>query len=161
MTKRPRYITPDGFAAVRSEYDRLFGEERPKLVEVISWAAGNGDRSENGDYIYGRKKLREIDRRIGYLSKVMKDAKVVGPAKCERRDEVRFGATVTLVDEDDAERVITIVGDDETDAGQGRVGWSAPIARAFIGAHVGDERAVRLPAGERFYEVVRIAYPAR
>ena len=157
--KRPRYITPEGFAAIRQEYDQLFGVERPKLVEVISWAAGNGDRSENGDYIYGRKKLREIDRRIGYLSKVMKDAKVVDPAKSERRDEVRFGATVTLVDEDDAERVITIVGDDETDAGKGRVGWSAPIARAFIGTRIGDERSVRLPAGEKYYEVVAIAYP--
>lgn len=157
--KRPRYITPAGFAAIRAEYDHLFGEERPKLVEVISWAAGNGDRSENGDYIYGRKKLREIDRRIGYLSKVMKDAKIVDPAKAERRDEVRFGATVTLVDEDDAERVITIVGDDETDAGKGRVGWSAPIARAFIGATIGDERAVRLPTGEKFYEVIAIDYP--
>ena len=158
--KRPRYITPDGFAAIRAEYDKLFGDERPKLVEVISWAAGNGDRSENGDYIYGRKKLREIDRRIGYLSKVMKDAKIVDPARAERRDEVRFGATVTLVDEDDAQRIITIVGDDETDAGAGRVGWSAPIARAFIGAKVGDERSVRLPNGEKFYEVVSIDFPA-
>ncbi|MBW0144997.1 transcription elongation factor GreB [Sphingomicrobium clamense] len=160
VSKRPRYITPDGFAAIRKEYDELLGDERPKLVEVISWAAGNGDRSENGDYIYGRKKLREIDRRIGYLSKVMKDAKVVDPARCERRDEVRFGATVTLVDEDDTQRVITIVGDDETDAGQGRVGWSAPIARAFIGTRVGDERGVRLPSGEKFYEVIDITYPS-
>ncbi|WP_260483956.1 transcription elongation factor GreB [Sphingomicrobium flavum] len=158
--KRPRFITPDGFAAIRAEYDHLFGDERPKLVEVISWAAGNGDRSENGDYIYGRKKLREIDRRLGYLSKVMKEAKVVDPAKAERRDEVRFGATVTLVDEDDAERIVTIVGDDETDASNGRIGWSAPLTRAFIGAKVGDERAVRLPAGEKYYEVARIDYPA-
>ena len=157
--KRPRYITPEGFKRIREEYDQLFGEERPKLVEVISWAAGNGDRSENGDYIYGRKKLREIDRRIGYLSKVMKDAKVVDPARAERRDEVRFGATVTLVDEDDGQRIVTIVGDDETDAGQGRIGWSAPLTRAFIGAKVGDERSVRLPAGEKFYEVVKISYP--
>ena len=157
--KRPRYITPEGFKRIREEYDQLFGEERPKLVEVISWAAGNGDRSENGDYIYGRKKLREIDRRLGYLSKVMKDAKVVDPAKAERRDEVRFGATVTLVDEDDNERVVTIVGDDETDAAKGRIGWSAPLTRAFIGARVGDERSVQLPAGEKFYEVVAISYP--
>ena len=157
--KRPRYITPEGFKRIREEYDQLFGEERPKLVEVISWAAGNGDRSENGDYIYGRKKLREIDRRLGYLSKVMKDAKVVDPAKAERRDEVRFGAMVTLVDEDDNERVVTIVGDDETDAAKGRIGWSAPLTRAFIGARVGDERSVQLPAGEKFYEVVAISYP--
>ncbi|WP_265570608.1 transcription elongation factor GreB [Sphingomicrobium nitratireducens] len=157
--RRPRYITPDGFARIRAEYDKLFGEERPKLVETISWAAGNGDRSENGDYIYGRKKLREIDRRLGYLSKVMKDAKVVDPARAERRDEIRFGATITLVDEDDHERVVTIVGDDEAEAGDGRIGWSAPLARAFIGARVGDERSVRLPAGERFYEVIEIRYP--
>lgn len=157
--KRPRYITPAGFAAIRAEYDQLFGDERPKLVEVISWAAGNGDRSENGDYIYGRKRLRELDRRIGYLSKVMKDAKIVDPAKAEKRDEVRFGATITLIDEDDAERVLTIVGDDETDASSGRIGWSAPLARAFIGAKVGDERSVRLPVGEKFYEVTAIRYP--
>lgn len=157
--KRPRYITPAGFAAIRAEYDQLFGDERPKLVEVISWAAGNGDRSENGDYLYGRKRLRELDRRIGYLSKVMKDAKIVDPAKAEKRDEVRFGATITLVDEDDAERVLTIVGDDEADASSGRIGWSAPLARAFIGAKVGDERSVRLPVGEKFYEVTAIRYP--
>lgn len=156
---KPRYITRQGFKRIREEYDQLFGEERPKLVEVISWAAGNGDRSENGDYIYGRKKLREIDRRIGYLSRVMKDAKVVDPAKAEKRDEVRFGATITLVDENDAKRVVTIVGDDESDAGNGLVGWSAPLARAFIGAKVGDERSVRLPAGEKFYEIMAIEYP--
>lgn len=157
---RQRFITPEGFAAIRAEYDRLFGEERPKLVDTIAWAAANGDRSENGDYIYGRKKLREIDRRLGYLSKVMKEAKVVDPAMAQKRNEVRFGATVTLVDENDRERVITLVGDDEAEAGAGKVGWSAPIARAFVGARVGDERAVRLPQGERFYEVVKIDYPA-
>ena len=157
--KRPRYITPEGLARIKAEYDDLFGVERPKLVELISWAAGNGDRSENGDYIYGRKKLREIDRRLGYLSKVMKDAKVVDPSKAERRDEVRFGATVRLIDEEDRTRTFTIVGDDEAEAGDGRVGWSAPIARAIIGAKVGDERAVRLPAGEIFYEVEAIDYP--
>ncbi|MCM8556950.1 GreA/GreB family elongation factor [Sphingomicrobium sediminis] len=158
--KRPRFITPEGLARIREEYDQLFGVERPKLTELIAWAAGNGDRSENGDYIYGRKKLREIDRRLGYLSKVMKEAKLVDPAKAERRDEVRFGATVTLVDENDRERIITIVGNDEAEAGDGRVGWSAPITRALIGAKVGDERAVRLPSGEMFYEVVKIDYPS-
>ncbi|MCJ8190019.1 transcription elongation factor GreB [Sphingomicrobium aestuariivivum] len=156
---RPRYITPQGFARIREEYEKLFGTERPKLVETISWAAGNGDRSENGDYIYGRKRLREIDRRLGYLSKVMKNAKVVDPARAERRDEVRFGATVTLVDEEERSRILTIVGDDEAEAGDGRVGWSSPIARAIIGARVGDERGVRLPAGEMFYEIEKIAYP--
>ena len=155
----PRFITPEGFAHVRAEYEQLFGEERPKLVETISWAAANGDRSENGDYIYGRKRLREIDRRLGYLSKVMKGAKVVDPATQASRDQVRFGATVELADEDDARRVLTLVGDDEADVSAGRIGWSAPLARALVGARVGDERVVRLPAGEKSYEVMAISYP--
>ena len=157
---RPRFITPQGFARVRAEYDELFGVERPKLVETIAWAASNGDRSENGDYIYGRKRLREIDRRLGYLAKVMKTAKVVDPAAQASRDQVRFGATVELADEDDNRRVVTIVGDDEGDAAAGQIGWSAPIARALIGAKVGDERIVRLPSGEKSYEIVEISYPA-
>jgi transcription elongation factor GreB len=135
----------------------LFGHERPKLVETISWAAANGDRSENGDYIYGRKRLREIDRRLGYLSRVMKAAKVVDPAQ-QTTDQVRFGATVELADQDDSRRTVTIVGDDEADATAGRIAWSAPIARALIGAKVGDERIVRLPAGEKSYELISISY---
>ena len=154
-----RFITPQGFARIRSEYEDLFGIERPKIVETISWAAGNGDRSENGDYIYGRKRLREIDRRLGYLAKVMKTAKVVDPAEQAARDQVRFGATIELADDDDARRTITLVGDDEADAGSGRIAWSAPLARAFVGDRVGDERLVRLPAGEKSYEVVAISYP--
>ena len=155
----PRYITPDGFARIRAEYEQLFGVERPKLVEVISWAAGNGDRSENGDYIYGRKRLREIDRRLGYLSKVMKEAKVVDPSSQAGTEQVRFGATVELVDEEDSRRTLTLVGNDETDASAGRIGWGAPIARALIGARVGDERIVRLPTGEKSYEILSIRYP--
>jgi len=157
--KPPRFITPDGFAVIRAEYEMLFGTERPKLVETISWAAGNGDRSENGDYIYGRKRLREIDRRLTYLSKVMKTAKVVDPAAQELRDMVRFGATVELADENDERRVLTLVGEDEADATLGRVSWAAPIARALVGARVGDERIVRLPAGEKSYEILSIRYP--
>jgi transcription elongation factor GreB len=160
MSDRPRFITPDGFARIRGEYEQLFGTERPKLVETISWAAGNGDRSENGDYIYGRKRLREIDRRLGYLSKVMKNAKVVDPASQPDRDVVRFGATVELADEDDERRVLTLVGDDEADAGAGRIAWGSPMARALVGARVGDERIVRLPAGEKSWEVMAIRYPA-
>lgn len=159
MTDRPRFITPEGFARIRGEYEQLFGTERPKLVETISWAAGNGDRSENGDYIYGRKRLREIDRRLGYLSKVMKNAKVVDPAAQSDRDVVRFGATVELADEDDARRILTLVGDDEAEAGAGRIAWGSPMARALIGARVGDERTVRLPAGEKSWEVLAISYP--
>ena len=155
----PRFITPQGFARIRTEYEELFGTERPKIVETISWAAANGDRSENGDYIYGRKRLREIDRRLGYLAKVMKAAKVIDPSDQAARDQVRFGATIELADQDDARRTITLVGDDEADAGIGRIGWSAPLARAFVGARVGDERLVRLPAGEKSYEVIAITYP--
>ena len=156
---RPNYITPAGYAALSVEYRQLLGEERPKLVEVISWAAGNGDRSENGDYIYGRKRLREIDRRLGWLSKRMKAAKVVDPAQQPDRTRVYFGATVTIADEDDVHRTLTIVGDDETEAGAGRIGWNAPLARALRGAGIGDVRRVELPGGEREYEVMAISYP--
>ncbi len=155
----PRFITPQGFAALRAEYEQLFSAERPKLVDTIAWAAGNGDRSENGDYIYGRKRLREIDRRLSYLSKVMKSAKVVDPARQEQRDTVRFGATIELADDEDERRIITLVGEDEADASAGQVSWAAPIARALIGAKVGDERIVRLPAGEKSYEILKISYP--
>ena len=155
----PRFITPTGFAAIRAEYEQLFGTERPKLVETISWAAGNGDRSENGDYIYGRKRLREIDRRLTYLSKVMKHARRVDPAAQVERDVVHFGARVELADEDDARRIVMLVGEDEADASAGRISWLAPIARALVGARVGDERVVRLPAGEKSYEIVAIDYP--
>jgi transcription elongation factor GreB len=155
----PRFITPEGFARIRSEYEALFGVERPKLVETIAWAAANGDRSENADYIYGRKRLRELDRRLSHLARIMKAAKIVDPAIQISRHEVRFGATVELADEDDSRRTLTIVGDDEGDAAAGRIGWSSPLARALIGARVGDERAVSLPAGEKAYEVVAIRYP--
>lgn len=154
-----RYITPQGLARIRAEYDELFAVERPKIVETVSWAASLGDRSENADYIYGKRRLREIDRRLAYLGRIMKHANVVDPARQQARDQVRFGALVELADEDDNRRTVTIVGDDETDASAGRIGWSAPLARALIGARVGEERIVRLPAGEKSYEVIAIAYP--
>jgi transcription elongation factor GreB len=154
-----RFITPDGLARIRAEYDELFAIERPKIVETVSWAASLGDRSENADYIYGKRRLREIDRRLGHLARVMKQAKVVDPAAQPSRDQVRFGATVELADENDQRRTVTIVGDDEADASSGRIGWNAPISRALIGARVGDERIVRLPAGEKSYEVIEIRYP--
>jgi transcription elongation factor GreB len=160
MADRPNPITPAGYRRLREEYEQLFGVERPQLVETISWAAGNGDRSENGDYIYGRKRLREIDRRIDWLSRRMRSAKVTDPAEQRDRSRVWFGATLTLVDEEENERVITLVGDDEANAGAGLVGWNAPIARAFRGAAVGDLRRVPLPAGEKEYEVIAIEYPA-
>ena len=157
---RPNYITPAGYAALRAEYELLFATERPALVETIAWAAGNGDRSENGDYIYGRKRLREIDRRLGFLSRRMKAAKVVDPAQAPDRTRVFFGATVAIADEDDNHRDLTLVGDDEADAGKGLIGWNAPLARALRGAAIGDLRRVALPAGEREYEVIAITYPA-
>ena len=156
---KPRFITPAGLTRIRAEYDELFGVERPKMVEVVSWAASLGDRSENADYLYGKKRLREIDQRLAYLARIMKAAKVVDPAKQEDQGQVRFGATVELADEDDRRRTLTVVGDDETDADAGRIGWSAPLARALIGARVGDERIVRLPGGEKSYEVMAIRYP--
>jgi transcription elongation factor GreB len=156
---RPNYITPAGYSALKAEYDTLFGTERPALVETIAWAAGNGDRSENGDYIYGRKRLREIDRRLGWLAKRMKAAKVIDPARQEDRSRVWFGCTVTIADEDDNHRTLTLTGDDEADAGAGRIGWNSPLARALRGAAVGDLRKVVLPAGEKDYEVMTITYP--
>jgi transcription elongation factor GreB len=158
LIDRPNYITPAGYSALKAEYDMLFGTERPALVETIAWAAGNGDRSENGDYIYGRKRLREIDRRLGWLAKRMKAAKVVDPARQEDRSKVWFGATVTIADEDDNHRTLTLTGDDEADAGAGRIGWNSPLARALRGAAVGDVRKVVLPAGEKDYEVMEIGY---
>ena len=159
MTEKFNHITPEGFRRLREEYDRLFGTERPQIVEVISWAAANGDRSENGDYIYGRKRLREIDRRLGWLAKRMAAANILDPAQQPDRSRIFFGATVTLADEDGEERVVTLVGEDEADAGAGKISWRSPIAHAVRGAAVGDLRRVALPAGEKELEIVAISYP--
>ncbi|MGB3167645.1 MAG: transcription elongation factor GreB [Alteraurantiacibacter sp.] len=152
-------ITPAGLAALKVRYDHLLGKERPEIVEIVSWAAGNGDRSENGDYLYGRKRMREIDRELAFLAKVMKHARVVDPREQPDTSRVFFGATVKIADEDDTEREFTIVGDHEQDAGKGLVGWSSPMARALRGAEVGDLRTVRLPGGSREWEVVALRYP--
>lgn len=159
MAERMNYITPGGFRRLREEYEALFAGERPKLLETIAWAAANGDRSENADYQYGRRRLREVDRRINFLARRMKEAKVTDPAKQPDKARVWFGATVTLADEDDNERTVTLVGEDEADAGAGRISFHAPLARAIRGAAVGDLRRVTLPSGEKDYEVVAIAYP--
>lgn len=156
----PPPITPAGFRALRERYELLFSTERPRLVETISWAAGNGDRSENGDYIYGRKRLREIDRELSHLSRRMKAVRQVDPAQQSDRDRVWFGATVTIADEDDNERRLTLIGEDEADAGAGRISWRSPLARALRGAAVGDVRRVELPAGAKEWEVIAIAYPS-
>jgi transcription elongation factor GreB len=146
-------------SALKARYDQLFGVERPQMVEVVSWAAGNGDRSENGDYLYGRKRLREIDRELAHLSKRMADLQVVDPARQPDKARVFFGATVKVVDEDDQELTITLVGRDEAQAGDGRISWNSPIANALKGARIGDTRTVRLPAGERVLEVLELSYP--
>ncbi len=156
---KPNYITPAGYAVLKARYHHLFTEERPQLVETVSWAAGNGDRSENGDYIYGKKRLREIDRELGWLSRRIKSARVINPADQPDKSQVLFGATVELADEEDNRRIITLVGDDEADAARGRVGWNAPIARALRGARLGDVRRVTLPAGVIEYEILSISYP--
>ncbi|WP_340588040.1 transcription elongation factor GreB [Erythrobacter alti] len=159
MTDNTSPITPAGLAALKARYDHLLGTERPEITEIVSWAAGNGDRSENGGYLYGRKRMREIDRELNYLAKVMKHAKVVDPRHQPDKSRVFFGATVTIADEDDEERTLTIVGDKEQDASNGRVGWSSPIARALRGAEVSDLRNVKLPGGEKEWEVLAIVYP--
>ena len=159
MSERPNYITPEGYRRLREEYDALFGGERPKLLETIAWAAANGDRSENADYQYGRRRLREVDRRINFLARRMKEARVTEPARQPDKSRVWFGATVTLADEHGNERVVTLVGEDEADAGAGRISFHSPLARAIRGAAVGDLRTVRLPSGEKDYEVLAICYP--
>jgi transcription elongation factor GreB len=160
MEPRANYITPKGLAALKARYDHLLGTERPEIVAIVSWAAGNGDRSENGDYLYGRKRMREIDRELAHLARRMKAAKIVDPAQQPDPSRVWFGATVTIADDDDNRRTVTLVGDDEQDLAQQQIGWGAPIARALRGAAVGDLRTVRLPAGEKEWEVLAIAYPA-
>lgn len=155
----PNYITPQGLENLKTRYHDLFAVERPKLVDTVSWAAGNGDRSENGDYIYGKKRLREIDRELGWLSKRIKSARVVDPALQPDKSVILFGATATLADENDNHRIVTLVGDDEADAAQGRVGWNSPISRAIRGARIGDVRRLALPSGTIDYEVIEISYP--
>jgi transcription elongation factor GreB len=153
------YITPQGFDRLRKEMLDLMNVERPEVVKVVSWAAANGDRSENGDYLYGKKRLRELDRRIRFLSKRLEKAEVVDAAKQPRRDQVFFGATVSYVNGRDEEHTITIVGADEVDLDRGHVSWISPIARALLKAQVGDAVQVRTPAGLDTIEVLAIRYP--
>lgn len=156
----PFYMTPAGAAALREEVRALWEDERPKVVEIVSWAASLGDRSENADYQYGKRRLRQIDGRVRFLRKRLDRVQVVDPAAQAKRDQVFFGATVTYARmSDDAEATIRIVGVDEADAEKGDVSWVAPVARALLGARVGDLRRVRTPAGMEEVEVVQIAYP--
>ena len=155
----PFYMTPAGHAALVEELRRLWSEERPKVVEVVSWAAGLGDRSENADYQYGKRRLREIDRRVRFLRRRLERVQVVDPARQARRDQVFFGATVTYAREDDTEVTVTIVGVDEADTARGRISWISPVARALLGAREGGLVRVRTPAGTEEVEVVAIRYP--
>ena len=154
------YVTPQGFARLRDELMGLLDVERPKVVEVVSWAAKNGDRSENGDYLYGKKRLREIDRRIRFLTRRLEIAEVVDPSVHHGREQVFFGATVTYADEHGDATTITIKGVDESDSAQGEVSWIAPVARALLKAKVGDEVSLTTPGGLQRLEVIEVRYPA-
>jgi transcription elongation factor GreB len=154
------YLTPEGYAALRAELLALLDDERPRVVETVSWAAKNGDRSENGDYLYGKKRLREIDRRIRFLSKRLDIAEVADPSVHHGRDQVFFGATVTYANAKGEERSVTIKGVDETDNLAGEVSWVSPIARALLKARVGDEVTLMTPGGLEHLEVLAVRYPA-
>ena len=151
------YITPGGFKTLQDELRQLRKDERPKLCEVIAWAAGNGDRSENGDYIYGKKRLREIDKRIRFLMKALDACQVIDP-ETVKADDVRFGATVTILDEDDNEKVYSIVGRDETNIEKGYISWRSPVALALQKKREGDFVTIRTPGGEQEVEIVKIEY---
>jgi transcription elongation factor GreB len=155
------YITPQGHDRLRAELLHLIDEDRPKVVETVHWAASNGDRSENGDYIYGKKRLREIDRRIRFLTKRLEIAEVAEPALHHGSDQVFFGATVTYADEHGEERTVTIKGIDEADHAQGEVSWISPIARALLKAREGDVVKLVTPAGAHDIEILEVKYPAR
>lgn len=157
---KPSYITPEGLDALRKELDHLWKKERPEVVAVVHWAAGNGDRSENGDYIYGKKRLREIDRRVRYLIKRIEDAVVVRADEQPDHTHIFFGATVTYVNARDEEKTIRIVGEDEADSLNGCISWVSPVARALMKSGVGDVVTVRTPAGEDELEVLAVRYSA-
>lgn len=152
------YMTLTGYGRLRAELDQLVRDERPRIVETVAWAASNGDRSENGDYIYGKKRLREIDRRIRFLIKRLESATVVDPQDQHNADQVFFGATVSYEDDDGSEHVVQIVGVDEANASEGRISWISPLARALLKARVGDAVRVQSPSGLREIEVVDVRY---
>lgn len=154
------YMTPEGYARLRAEFMNLIDVERPKMVETVSWAAKNGDRSENGDYLYGKKRLREIDRRLRFLTKRLDVAEVVDPSAHHGSDQVFFGATVTYANARGEERTVTIKGIDESDSLAGEVSWISPIARTLLKSRVGDELQLVTPVGVERIEVVEVRYPA-
>jgi len=160
LAGRKNYITPTGYARLRAELLALIDEERPKVVETVHWAASNGDRSENGDYLYGKKRLREIDRRIRFLGKKLEIAHVVDPCVHHGSEQVFFGASVAYVDDVGGEYCVTIIGVDEADSRLQQVSWVSPVARALLGARLGDEVSLYTPAGLRTLEIVAVSYPA-
>lgn len=151
-------MTPEGYGVLSRELDWLLRDERPRIVEIVSWAAGNGDRSENGDYLYNKKRLREIDRRIRYLTKRLETAEIVDPRRQQGIDRVFFGATVTYVREDDSELTVMLVGVDEADLDAGKINWLSPVGRALMKAGIGDVVEVRTEAGSESLEILEIAY---
>lgn len=153
------YITPSGYKRLRSELLTLIDEERPKVVEIVHWAASNGDRSENGDYIYGKKRLREIDRRIRFLTQRLEIAEITDPSAHYGKDQVFFGATVAYVDDASVERQITILGIDEADTLEGQISWVSPVARALLKSRIGDAVNLITPHGVQVLEVLRVDYP--
>lgn len=157
MADAVNYITPQGFKKLQDEFKQLFHEERPKLVETVAWAAGNGDRSENGDYIYGKKRLREIDKRLKFLRDRIEGANVVDPKQVQS-DKVVFGATVDIEDEDGEKKTYQIVGEDEIEPGKNKISWKSPMAKALLGKKVGDEIEIQRPAGLLIAEILKIRF---
>jgi transcription elongation factor GreB len=155
------YITQSGYDRLRNELMSLIDDERPRIVEIVHWAASNGDRSENGDYLYGKKRLREIDRRIRFLTKRLEIAEVVTPSIHHGRDQVFFGATVSYADQSGAETTVTILGVDEADTAAHQISWVSPVARALLKSRVGDVVRLQLPSGWNELEVVEVSYPAK
>ncbi|AJE18427.1 transcription elongation factor GreB [Neisseria elongata subsp. glycolytica ATCC 29315] len=158
MSDTPNYITPAGWRSLKDELYRLVNKERPEIVQIVNWAASNGDRSENGDYLYGKRRMREIDRRIRFLTKRLEAAQVVDPETREATDQIFFGATVTLLRGNGSEQTVKIVGIDEIDTAQNKISWISPLARCLIKAREGDEVSLNTPEGREDIEILEVAY---
>jgi transcription elongation factor GreB len=157
LSSEKNYITPIGLAKLKAEYEQLMHVERPKLVETVAWAASNGDRSENADYLYGKRRMREIDKRVRILTKKIEDAEVVEP-KAVKSDRILFGATVKLQDEDGQEKIYQIVGEDESEVEKGKISWKSPLAKALLGKKEDDEITVHRPSGEKVFLILAVSY---
>ena len=158
MSGTPNYITPAGWRSLKDELYQLVNKERPEIVQIVNWAASNGDRSENGDYLYGKRRMREIDRRIRFLTKRLEAAQVVDPETREATDQIFFGATVTLLRGNGSEQTVKIVGIDEIDTAQNKISWISPLARCLIKAREGDEVSLNTPEGREDIEILEVAY---